>query len=143
MIYNSNISLGYLAALQALEDAHTKAVNEQTEIFLKQALSIEPGTVVEVAPRPKQYFSRSRRFLIFRFTAHLGRDKKTLHYAGVQVSVEGVFLHDDGRAMQSVQQRPLPEGQYHTEQILLHNSKFLAADIDRVSDDQSHQVQWQ
>jgi hypothetical protein len=142
MLYNPEKAPYYVAALQTLEDAHQKALNDHTEAFLKQALAIEPGTVIDVAPHPKQYFSKSRRFLVFQLIAHAGRDLVSKKFAGVEVSVLGVFLKDDGTAFQSVQSRPLPEGQYHVEQLALRKSKYLAADPDRISEDQTHQVKW-
>lgn len=139
MLYNKEAALGYLAKLQILEDAHQAAVHEATGLFLAEALQAKKGNVVEVAPIPKQYFSKGRRFLILSVTAHVGRDKATGHFAGVVPSLVGVFLDDKGNPIQSVRFTVKP-GHLHTESLALNNSKWLAAPIDRLAEDQSHNV---
>lgn len=137
MLYNPKSELAYLAGLQHLENSHRAAIDEMTTVYLKANCSIEPGLVLEVAPRPKQYFSRSKRFLVVQVVAHVGRDKGTGAYAGVLVSAKGVFLKEDGTAFQS----PTQDSRYfHTESLALKNSKYLAADPNRLAEDQTHQI---
>jgi hypothetical protein len=139
MLYNPEKSLGYLAQMQLLEDTHTKAVHAATGVFLAEALAVKKGDVVEVAPIPRQYFSRGRRFLILSVTAHVGRDKETGHYAGVVPSLVGVFLNDAGEAIQSIR-FTVTAGHLHTESLALNNSKYLAAPIEKLAEDQSHKI---
>jgi hypothetical protein len=140
MLYSDQKSLGYLAALQLLEDAHTEAFNKETEKYLMEAMTVKKGDVVDVQPVRGQYFSRGERFLILSVTAHVGRDKDTGHFAGIVPALIGVFLDQKGDPIQSVRFTVKP-GHLHTESLPLKDAKWLRAPITQMSADQTHNVE--
>lgn len=130
----------FLTSLDIMEDIFRKGVTDSIEEYLKRHVTVKPYQVLDVAPQPRQYFSRSRRFLVLAIQANVDRDKQTGRFNSLIPVLNGLFLDDDGNAYQPPlkQSERLPEGQYFFEQISLPND--VKSTVTKLADDQSHNV---
>lgn len=130
----------FLAGLDIQESIFKKRLTEMIFDFLKQNVSVSTGSVVDVAPHPRQYFSKASRFVVLSVQGNVDRDSQTGLFNSIYPVLNGVFLDDEGKPFQppTTQANALPEGSYYQEQIRLTGTPLCV--VGSLSENQLHLI---
>jgi hypothetical protein len=130
----------FLAGLNIQEDLYRKELTKRIFEFLERHVSLVTGSVIDVAPEPRQYFSKASRFLVLSIQGFVDRDKQTGLMNTIKPLLNGVFINDEGQALQPYKSQAdsLPEGTYYLEQISLTGSPLCT--IGNLSENQLHLI---
>jgi hypothetical protein len=130
----------FLAGLDIQEDLYKQNLTARIMEFLAANVTVTAGQVLDVAPYPRQYFSKARRFLTLSVQGNVDRDEKTGLFSVITPVLNGLFLDDEGRPYQppTSDANRLPEGEYYFEQVsLLNDAKSV---VTMLSENQLHLV---